>query len=171
MIYYIVLPFFLLAVIVFQTTVPEILFSHGVGLEISLILVIYAGFRLDLPKGSTLGFSLGFMLDCLTGAVFGFFTTLYVLIYFLSFMVSQRVYSARTAFIMVFTAACALLEGAMAMLLYTYVYKANGFGDMLRVSVPQAAVLGAASPLFFNLFHRLEATLLNGRDARPAERT
>ena len=169
MLYYVVLPLFLLLVIVFQTTIPEILFSHKIGLEISLILVIYAGFRLDLAKGSTLAFCLGFMLDCLTGAVLGFFTMIYVLIYFISFLVSQRVYAARTTFIMAFTVLCSLLEGVIIMLLYTYVYKANGFGAMTKVFAPQAVVLGAMSPLFFRLFNRFEVFLFNGRDTRPSQ--
>jgi hypothetical protein len=169
MIYYCVLPIFLLLVIVFQTTVPEILFLNRTGLEISLILVIYAGFHLDLPKGSTLSFILGLMLDSLSGTISGFFTSLYVLFYFMSLLVSLRVYAAKVTFIMAFTATCALLEGAMIILLYKYIYKVDVFFGVLWVIVPHAVILGLASPLFFNLFHRLEVFLLNGRNARPAQ--
>ena len=169
MIYYAILPVFSLLVVVFQRTVPEILFSHRAGLEISLILVIYAGFHLDLPRGSILSVFLGYVLDCQTGAVSGFYTTVYVLLYFLSFLVSQRVYAARATFIMIFTATCCLLEGVMIWLLRTYVYNTNGFGDALGACILKAALLGAVSPLFFQLFHRIEVSLLNGGETRPGQ--
>ena len=167
---YLVLPFSLLLVIVFQTTVPEILFFNSIGLELSLIFVIYAAFHLDLLQGAVLCFMLGFILDCISGTMSGFFTSIYVLLYFLSLLVSVRVYAAKVVFIMVFTTMCALLEGVMIMILYKYIYTVDTVSDMFRIIVPQALLLGVTSPLFFSLFHRLEVSLLHGSDTRSTQR-
>jgi len=53
--------------------------------ELSLIVVIYAGFRLDLIRGSILAFVLGFVFDCVSGSVLGLFTFIYVVIFLCSF--------------------------------------------------------------------------------------
>lgn len=48
MMYYVLLPFVAVVLVVAQSKLAEILFSGLVTLEMSLIVVIYAGFRLDL---------------------------------------------------------------------------------------------------------------------------
>ena len=60
--------------VIVQITILD-LFSLGwIGMEISLIVVIYAGFHLDALRGGILSLVLGFFLDCLTSAIFGLYT-------------------------------------------------------------------------------------------------
>ena len=66
MIYYLLLPMLLLLLVIVQITILE-LFSFGwIGIELSLIVVIYLGFHLDTLRGGVLSLLLGFFLDCLT---------------------------------------------------------------------------------------------------------
>ncbi|HEX7539367.1 MAG TPA: hypothetical protein VF358_03605, partial [Syntrophales bacterium] len=67
MAYYIVLPFFTILLVVLQRTLLELLFGGRIGVEVSLILVIYAGFHLDVVRGGILAFLAGFLLDCVSG--------------------------------------------------------------------------------------------------------
>ena len=48
MIYYLLWPFLSILLIVLQNTVADVIFSGRLVLEISIILVIYAGFRFNL---------------------------------------------------------------------------------------------------------------------------
>ena len=93
MIYYLLLPMLLLLLVIFQITILE-LFSFGwIGIELSLIVVIYLGFHLNALRGGVLSLLLGFFLDCLTSAIFGLYMFLYVLIFYLSNIVGGKIYA------------------------------------------------------------------------------
>ncbi len=102
MIYYLLLPFLTILLVVLQTTLADILFSGWLTLELSLVVVIYAGFRLDLVKGIILAFVMGFVFDCVSGSVLGLFTLIYLLIFMFSFFVSLRIASEKFYFIALF---------------------------------------------------------------------
>jgi hypothetical protein len=166
MTYYLLLPVVSVALVVVQTALPEILSFRLAGLELSLVLVAYAGFHLTLARGSLLAFTLGFTLDCLSGIVVGFFTTVYVIVYFLAYAVSLQADTRKASLVVSFTFCGALLEGALIMLLRTYVFHVHSFAAIARVVVLQAVVLAALSPLLFNAFHRLEVFLFHGTGLR-----
>lgn len=170
MIYYLFLPVFSLLLIVFQTTVLDLFFMGKIGLEISLVLVVYAGFYLDIIKGGAMSFILGFFLDCVTSSITGLFTSIYVVIFFLSRAVSLRVYMEGLTFIMCFTFTCAFSEGIAIILIYKFFLGVDMFHDVLRVFLPQALVTGVLSPALFTIFSRFEV-LLNGGEAREINRT
>ena len=86
MIYYLLLPFVTIGLVVFQSTLADVLFSGWLTLELSLVAVIYAGFRLDLMKGIILSFMMGFMLDGVSGTILGLFTMTYLHIFIFSFL-------------------------------------------------------------------------------------
>jgi rod shape-determining protein MreD len=162
------LPIAGLFLVVFQTSVLN-LFSMGrISVELSLILVIYAGFRMKMLPGAFLSFLLGFFLDCMMGSISGLFALIYVCIFFISVSVSLRVYAEQIRLIMIFSFLCAILEGLMVVLFYKIVYDINMFDDIFRVFLPQALVVGALSPLFFKLFHFFEV-LFRGGDSQPAK--
>ena len=167
---YLFLPLFLLLLVVFQATVTDTLFFGKVGVEISLLLVVYAGFHLKLIKGFILSFILGFFLDCIMGLVSGLFGLLYTLLFFISRLVSLKFYPQRASFIMIFTCLCAILEQMLIILLNKLMYGIDQFHYVLRVFLPQALLVSILSPAFFNIFSRLEA-LLNGKDAASIKRT
>ena len=159
--YYLLLPVFSLLLIVFQTTVLDLFFLGKIGLEVSLILVVYAGFHLEIVKGGVLSFVLGFFLDCVAGSITGLFTFIYVVIFFFSRVVSIRVYQEGIAFIIGFTFICAFSEGIVTVLIYKFICGVDMFHNILRVFFPQALVAGVLSPALFAILGRLEV-LLNG---------
>ena len=169
MIYYLLLPMLLLLLVIFQITILE-LFSFGwIGIEISLIVVIYLGFHLDTLRGGLLSLLLGFFLDCLTSAIFGLYMFLYVLIFYLSNHVGGKIYAGKPAMIASFTALCTLLEGLVIVLFYRFVFGADILDAIPKIFVPQAVVVGCLSPLCFILLQRFEV-FLHVEDRRPARR-
>ena len=147
------------------------MFFGKISLEISLLLVIYAGFHMKVIKGFILSFILGFFLDCIVGSIPGLFTFIYTLIFFISLLVYPKLYpKRRSLFIMIFTLICALLEQLLVILFNELIYGVNLFQHILRIFLPQALVLSMLSPVFFNIFFRFEV-LLNGGDARSIKRT
>lgn len=166
MTYILFLPLISLLLIIFQASVTDILFSGKINLEISLLLVVYAGFHLKVIKGFILSFLLGFFLDCIAGQISGLFTFIYTFLFFISLLVYHRVYpKRRLLFIMLFTLMCVLLEQLLVILFNELIYGVNLLPHILRTFLPQALVLSIISPAFFNILSRFEV-LLNGKDAR-----
>jgi rod shape-determining protein MreD len=169
MIYYLLLPVLLLLLVIVQTAILE-LFSLGwIGMEISMIVVIYAGFHLDPLRGGILSLLLGFFMDCLTSSIFGLYMFLYILIFFLAMIIEGKVYAGKPALIASFTGFCMLLEGLVIVLLYRFVFGADILYAILKIFIPQAIVLGLLSPFIFGLFQRFEV-FVHAEDRRPAQR-
>jgi hypothetical protein len=169
MIYFIILPILLLFLVIVQITILDLLSLGWIGMEISLIIVIYAGFHLDALRGGILSLVLGFFLDCLTSAIFGLYIFLYLLIFYLSMIVAGKVYAEKPSLIAFFTGLCTLLEGIAIVLLYRLFFGADILYAIPKIFIPQAIVMGLLSPLFFGLFHRFEV-FLHAEDTRPARR-
>lgn len=165
MIYYLILPVFSLLLIVFQTTVLDLFFLGKIELEVSLILVVWAGFHLDVVKGGILSFVLGFFLDCITGSMTGLFMFIYVVIFSLSKIVSLRVYAEGIVFIIGFTFICIFSKGIITVLIYKFIYSVDISHNILRIFLPQALIAGVLSPALFSMFDRLEV-LLNAGSTR-----
>jgi len=169
MIHYLFLPMLLLFLVIVQFTILE-LFSFGwIGIEISLIVVVYLGFHLDALRGGLLSLLLGFFLDCLTSAIFGLYMFLYVLIFFISYHVGGKIYAGKPAMIASFTALCTILEGLVIVLFYRFVFGADILDAIPKIFIPQAVVVGCLSPLFFILLQRFEV-FLHVEDRRSARR-
>ena len=169
MIYYLLLPLILLILVVVQITILDIFTLGWISMEISVIVVIYAGFHLDALRGGILSLMLGFFLDCLTSAIFGLYIFLYCLIFYLSMIVAGRAYGGNPVLIACFTGICTMLEGLVIVLLYYFVFGADILAAIPKVFIPQAALLGLISPLVFRLFHRFEV-FFNAEDTRSARR-
>jgi len=89
MLYYISLPIFAILLVVLQSTVTDVIFSNCFVFEISLVVVIYAGFHLDMMKGTVLAFCLGFVLDCIGGSALGVSALIYLFVFWSSFFISD----------------------------------------------------------------------------------
>ena len=170
MINYILVPLFSLLLLVFQMMIADILFSGNIGVELSLVLVIYAGFRLDVMRGGSLCFIIGFLRDCITCSISGLYALLYVLVFLISLTASFRISAGKPVFIMIFTFICALTEGMLVILFHPLLYGGDISSHALKVYLPQAFIVSGLSPLLFEVFNRIEV-LLNGRAAQPVERT
>jgi rod shape-determining protein MreD len=170
MIYYILLPFAAILLVVLQITLADIFFSGWLTLELSLVAVIYAGFRLDLVKGITLACVMGFVFDCLSGATLGLFTLFHLLIFVLVFFVSLRIASEKLYIIAFVSWICSLLESLVLVLLYAFVFQFDLSGDVLLVSVLQALLTSVLSVGFFHVMSRTEG-LKYGKTIQTPQRT
>lgn len=159
MIYYIALPFFSLALVIFQMMIEDIVFSGKVAVELSLIVVIYSGFRFDLQRGGMLSFVLGFIHDCLTSSLSGLYMLIYVLIFLISKLASLRISPGRPFLIMSFTFICALFEGIMIILFYPLFFGVGISTHAIASYVPQIFIVSAVSPVLFRVFKWNEAAL------------
>lgn len=169
MTYYLLLPVVLLLLVITQITLLDLLTLGWVGMEISLVVVIYCGFHLGAFRGSIISVMLGFFMDCLASGFFGLYMFLYILIFYLTLFAAQMVYSEKPFLLAVFTGLCTLLEG----LLIVLIYRLLSGGDILyvipKIFIPKAILLGLLSPFLFHLFHRIEV-LLHAEESRPAQR-
>jgi rod shape-determining protein MreD len=170
MIYYLSMPFLMLILLVLQNSISDILFSGIVGVEVSLILVIYAGFRLDVIKGGVISFLLGFFLDCIAGSTSGFHAFIYVSIFLISMIASHKISLDKAPLIMSFTLMCALLKGIIIACLYPLIYRTGISVHTLKIYIPQTLIVILISPVLFHIFYRIE-TFLGGGNAEQFERT
>lgn len=165
MAYFIVLPFFAVLLVVLQRTLLDLVFGGRIGIEVSIVLVIYAGFRLDMVRGGLLAFLVGFLMDCLSGTIMGIYTFVYVILFILSHLLSPRIYGERMLFIMGYAFLCVALEGLFIFGVYWSVFGTDVSAGLTRTYLPQALVAGVLSPALFTLFNRLEA-LVHAGEAR-----
>jgi rod shape-determining protein MreD len=170
MIYYLLLPFLSILLIVLQNTIADVIFSGRLVLEISIIILVYAGFRVNLIKGSISAFVLGFVFDCISGSVLGLFTLIYVLVFLFSFFVSTRLITERMPFIALFTLFCALLEEIAVVLFYNLAYGFDMLHNTPAVFLPQTLIVGLLAPVFFYMMRRIEV-FFYGKPAQSAEWT
>lgn len=169
MINYILIPFLSLVLIVVQMMVSDIMLFGKIGVELSLILIIYLGFRLDIIRGGVLSLIIGFFRDCITFSISGLYSLLYVIVFLISLLASYRISPGKTAFIVIFTLICSLLEGMIIALFYPLLYGQSVSSHALLYYIPQAFIVSGLSPLLFRIFNRIEV-VLNGRDTWPVER-
>jgi rod shape-determining protein MreD len=159
-----------LALIVSQMMIGDIVFSGKIAVELSLIVVIYSGFRFDVLRGGILSFILGFIHDCLTCSLSGLYTLIYILIFLISKFASLRISPGKPFSIMTFTFICALFEGIMIILFHPLLFGGGISTHAIASYLPQVLIASTISPILFRVFHWTEAALY-GRESRPVKRT
>lgn len=137
-----------------QTLTSNLLFSGKLVLEISLVIIIYAGFHLSSIKGCIVSFVIGFFLDSLMGSISGFYALIYMLIFLFSLYASSRVYIEKISFIIAFVSLCGLIEGIMIISFYRLVFEIDMFHHLWDVFLPQALIVGLLAPSIFYLLRR-----------------
>lgn len=168
MAYYLLLPFFSIILVVLQITIADIIFSGRFVIEISIIVIIYAGYRLDLIRGSVLAFVLGFVFDCLAGSVLGLYTFIYILIFLFSFFLSASLTTQKVHFIAIFSLICALLEELIIFLFYNLAYGFSILNNTILTFLPQALIISLLAPVVFYLMRRVEV-FIYGKTAQPVK--
>ena len=156
MLYYLSLPFLSILLVILQSTITDIIFSGRLVFELSLIVVIYAGFRFDLIRGSILAFILGLVFDCVAGPVLGLVTFIYVIIFLCSFFASGRLATEKIYIIALFSFFCAFLKELMVILFYYSSFKFDVLTNVYFVFLPQALIVSLFAPLSFYLMRRVE---------------
>jgi rod shape-determining protein MreD len=150
--------------------IGDIVFSGKIAVELSLIVVIYTGFRFDVLRGGIFSFILGFIHDCLTCTLSGLYTLIYVVVFLISKLASLRISPGQPFLIMSLTFVCALLEGMIIILFYPLLYGGGISTHAILVYLPQILIVSILSPVLFRAFHWTEAAL-NGRESEPVKRT
>ena len=123
MLYYLSLPFLSILLIALQSTISDVIFSDRLVFELSLIVIIYAGFHLDLIKGVILASVFGFVLDCFGGSVPGLFTFIYIVIFLCSFFVSDWMNAGKIYVIAFFSFFCAFLKEIILILILLFSFQ------------------------------------------------
>jgi rod shape-determining protein MreD len=154
MLYYLSLPILSILLIVLQSTITDVIFSNYFVFEMSLVVVIYAGFHLDMVKGTILAFILGFILDCVGGSVLGLFAFIYIIVFWCSFFISDLLDTEKTHVIVFFSFLCAFLKGIILNIFYYLVFDIKLLLNMYFIIFMQALVIGLVTPLFFYLMDR-----------------
>jgi rod shape-determining protein MreD len=170
MIYYLFYQFFAVLLIIFQNSVADIFFSGKLVLELSIIVVIYTGFRLNLIKGAISSFILGFTFDCISGSILGIFTLIYVLIFLFSFFVSTLLVTERSSLIALFALFCSLLEVFLIFLFYNLIFGFEILQNISSIFLLQAIIISLLSPLFFYVMSRVEV-IFYGKPSQSAQWT
>jgi len=163
MLYYLSLPFLSILLIVFQTIITDIIFSNSFVFEMSLVVVIYAGFRLDLIKGTFLALVLGLVFDFVSGSVPGILAFIYMIIFLFSFFVSDWLDTEKTHIIVFFGFFCAVLKEIMLNMFYYFAFNINVLMNVRSVVLIQILVIGLLAPLFFSLMDRTGILLYEKR--------
>ena len=167
---YIFLAFLGLLLVIFQTTLSNLLFSGEMVLEMSLIVVIHAGFRHDLLKGCLISFIIGVFLDCFMGSVSGLFALFYIVTFFMTKYFSRNIYAERAAFLMVYISFCVLLAGVTVTAFYKFAYDVDKFHHLWDVFFPQTVLLALLGPLLLKLLCKIEV-MPNGGNTRSVQRS
>ncbi len=163
MLYYLSLPILSILLIVLQSTITDIIFSGSLLFEMSLIVVIYAGFRLDLMKGMVLAFVFGFVFDCVGGSVPGLFAFIYMIIFLFSFFVSDWLDTGKIHVVVFFSFFCAFLKEIILNLIYYMAFHINVMMNGYSIVFMQALIISLSAPLLFYLMDRAEIFIYEKR--------
>jgi rod shape-determining protein MreD len=154
MLYYLSLPVLSILLIVLQSMMTDVVFSNRFVFELSLLVVIYAGFRLDFIRGTFLSVVLGFVFDCLSGSVPGVFAFIYLIVFWGSFYISDWLDTEKTHIIIFFSVVCVCLKEMMIMLFYYLAFDINALVSLPVIVFVKALIIGLLAPLFFYLMDR-----------------
>ena len=154
MLYYLSLPVLSVLFIVLQSMITDVVFSNRFVFELSLLVVVYAGFRLDFIRGTFLALVFGFVFDCLSGSVPGVFAFIYLIAFWCSFYISDWLDTEKTHIIIFFSFVCAFLKEMMIILFYYLAFDINVFFSSFFIIFVKALIIGLLAPLFFYLMDR-----------------
>lgn len=154
MLYYLLLPLFSILLIVAQSTITDVIFANYFIFEISLVVVIYAGFHLDIIKGTLLALMLGMVLDCIGGPVLGLFTFIYINIFWFSFFTSDLIDTEKIHVIAFFCFFCVVLKGIVLNIFYCLAFDIKLISDSFFIIFMQALVISLIAPVCFDIMNR-----------------
>lgn len=149
MIYYLLLPIASVLLIVLQSVMTDVVFSSRFVFELSLLVTIYAGFRLEFMRGTWLALVVGLAFDCLTGSVPGVCTLIYMVVFWSAFYISDWLDTEKTHIIVTFSFVCVLFKETLVIFFYYLAFEINILAAAYPVMVIKALIIGLLAPLFF----------------------
>jgi len=159
MMYYLLMPVFALVLMAFQATFFELLFFGTISVEVSLLVVIYAGFRLDVVRGGSLALIFGFFMDAMTSVIPGIYVFIYITVFFVSELISDKVYAESLPFVMGYCLLSSLFEGLVIVSACRIFYGIDVVDSMFTFYIPQSIILALLSPFVFWACKRVEESL------------
>jgi rod shape-determining protein MreD len=145
-----------LGLVILQTSLVEIFTADRLGLEFTMVAVIYAALFMETWEGAWLTFLMGYFMDALVSPFPGLYILSYGAVFFALSSISTRVYSTSILFLVSVTFLSLLAEGIILVSIYYILYDMNVLLTGLKVYLPQACILSGLSPMLFNLFRRLD---------------
>ncbi len=146
--------------VILQITILDLSSIGLVSIEITPLVVIYAGFRFSAIYGGVFSFLLGFFVDTIIGSpIAGLYTLIYVALFYISCLVSEKINTNNMLSLSLFTGFCFLLQGAVISFFYWLILNQNTFNLIFTVFIPQGILMGILSPFLFYVFGRLEVLL------------
>lgn len=153
---YIIIPFALFLLVVFQNLLADILFLGRSTLEISLLVVIYLAFRVNLMKGVLVSSFLGFLMDGVVGTISGTHIFIYFIVFSGSYYISRHLYGEGDWFIVVLVLFWGVVE-AFTLLLFKFLPTGYfSFIAWVKLLFPQIIPLCVLGPFVFRIFDRWE---------------
>ena len=142
--------------VVLQTSLLEFLTADRLGLEFTVVAVIYAALFMETWTGAWLTFLMGYCMDALVAPFPGPYLLSYGIVFFVLSSISTRVYSTKPLFLVAVTFLSLLAEGIILVSVYYIIYDMTVLPTGLKIYLPQACILGGLSPILFHLFRRLD---------------
>lgn len=161
--HYLYLTLLALIVIILQLSFWDLMGLGFGDLEFSLLLVIYAGLRMNVISGGILSYLLGFFFDTLAGAVPGLYGLIYILLFALSLLVARVTNINSTYLTMIYVFIAALAKAFILLGYFQFIADVSLLEDIWFIFLPQALILAVISPCLFRLFARLEVMLSRER--------
>jgi rod shape-determining protein MreD len=149
-----------------QATVLLALPIHRIRPDLMLIFTLWIIFSFPPLSGGILVFALGYLLDLFSGNSFGLYTFSRILLFCVLYRFKDHFYLEGfvSQFFLVFISA--FLEGLLLtvflVILNPYPLRAF-YGTWAAVLLPQAVFTGLISPLFFSLFEKGSAYILQDK--------
>lgn len=169
MIFYVLLPCFLLFIVVLQTALLGDIIVGKAGIELALIFVVYAGLRMKPIPGGIVSFILGYLIDCATGTISGIHTFTYVILFFVAKLYFFRVPADRLSGVVLLSFFCIVFDGYCVLILHKVLNGMNVMSNVISYIFPHAVIGAVLSPVFFKLFQKIEV-LFDYEQSGPFER-
>ena len=161
---------FLFFTVIFQITVLDFFSLGPISIEITPIMVIYAGFRFNAIYSSIFSFLLGFFVDTLINPpIGGLYILIYVSLFYISFLASARMNTDNTFSLSLFTGICFFLQGVLISLFHWLILNEDIFNSIFRIFIPQAILMGILSPFLYRILGYFEV-LFYAEDRQPDRR-
>ncbi|MCX7982532.1 MAG: hypothetical protein N2572_06465 [Syntrophales bacterium] len=166
---FLTVPLALFLLVVIQNLLADILFLGRSPLELSLLVVIYLAFRMNLVRGGIISSFLGFLMDCLSGTVTGIYIFIYFTVFSATHYIAHHLYGEGDWFIIFLVFFWGVVESFFLLLfksLPTGVFCLSKWGELLFPQIIPLCVLG---PFVFRALDGLG--FIYGVNERSSERT
>jgi rod shape-determining protein MreD len=138
------------ALIMFQSTFLNMIFSDTFKPNLLLIMCVYFGFNRTYFEGSILAFILGHVFDLTSSAPMGFYCLLFLIVMSLTKLVSNVLYIQGNLVLVAFVLSFTIVERASALMILWGFGNANSLAGLILIHAVPIAIFNSicSIPLF-----------------------